>query len=166
MLRRRESTLLLKARRVPEKCLFPYDSFGTPYWRGRCSHRRLPAGRRECRRDGDASARQCERMRGRTSPPEVRGCAMQQWQGQETLLCRLGKAFHIYADDTAHEPLPRRWVELIRYLDEHERRSSEQSQRAAGGEPSRAETEHAVTTQEKLLHPREASAPKRSFCAN
>ena len=76
---------------------------------------------------------------------------MQQWQGQETLLRRLGKTFHIYADDTADEPLPRRWVELIRYLDEQERRSSEQSQRVAGGEASRAETEHAVTTQEKLL---------------
>ena len=46
---------------------------------------------------------------------------MQQWQGQETLLRRLGKAFHLYADDIAHEPLPRRWVDLIRYLDEQER---------------------------------------------
>ncbi len=46
---------------------------------------------------------------------------MQQWQGKETLLRRLGREFHIYADDIAHEPLPRRWVELIRYLDEQER---------------------------------------------
>ena len=91
------------------------------------------------------------RMRGRISPPKLRGCAMQQWQGPDTIFSRLGKAFHLYADDIAHEPLPMRWVELIRYLDEQERRSSEQSQRAAGGEASRAETEHAVTTQEKLL---------------
>ena len=62
---------------------------------------------------------------------------MQQWQGQETPLRRLGKAFNLYADDIAHEPLPRRWVEIIRYLDEQEGRSSELSQRAAGGETSR-----------------------------
>ena len=88
-------------------------------------------------------------MRGRTSPPEVRGCAMQQWQGQETLLRRLGKTFHLYGDDIAHEPLPRRWVDLIRYLDEQERKSSERS--AAREQASLAETELAVSKEEKVL---------------
>ena len=74
---------------------------------------------------------------------------MQQWQGQETLLRRLGKAFHIYADDIAHEPLPRRWVELIRYLDEQERKSCQPS--AAREQASLAEAELAVANQEKLL---------------
>jgi hypothetical protein len=46
---------------------------------------------------------------------------MQQWQEQNTILRRLGKAFHLYGDDIAHEPLPRRWVDLIHYLDEQEK---------------------------------------------
>jgi hypothetical protein len=74
---------------------------------------------------------------------------MQQWQGQETLLRRLGKTFHLYGDDIAHEPLPRRWVDLIRYLEEQERRSSEPS--AAREQASLAETELAVSKQEKVL---------------
>jgi hypothetical protein len=74
---------------------------------------------------------------------------MQQGEGQETLLRRLGKAFHLYANDIAHEPLPQRWVELIRYLDEQERKSSEPS--AAREQASLAEAELAVANQEKLL---------------
>jgi hypothetical protein len=74
---------------------------------------------------------------------------MQQWQGQDTILRRLGKAFHLYADDIAHEPLPRRWVDLIRYLDEQERKSSEPS--TSCEHASLAEAELAVATQEKLL---------------
>jgi hypothetical protein len=53
----------------------------------------------------------------------LRGYAMQ--QGQNTVLRRLGKAFHLYADDIAREPLPQRWVDLIRYLDEQERKRSD-----------------------------------------
>ena len=34
MLRRRETTVLLKACRVPKKCLFSYDTSGTPYSEG------------------------------------------------------------------------------------------------------------------------------------
>ena len=71
-------------------------------------------------------------------------------QGQDTILRRLGKTFHLYADDIAHEPLPRRWIELIRYLDEQERKSSEQSQSAGSGEASLGEAELAVANQEKV----------------
>jgi hypothetical protein len=34
----------------------------------------------------------------------------------------LAKALHAYYDDIMHEPLPRRWVDLIHHLDEQERR--------------------------------------------
>src|SRR6476660_2394156 len=95
--------------------------------------------------------RQCERKRWRTSSPRVRGCAMEQWQGQETLLRRLGKAFHFYADDIAHEPLPRRWVDLIRYLDDRERKSLERRQPAGDGEASLTKGDVAVRSQEKVL---------------
>jgi len=40
---------------------------------------------------------------------------------QETILERLGKALHVCMDDVTHEPLPRRWVELILFLEEKER---------------------------------------------
>ena len=40
---------------------------------------------------------------------------------QETILQRLGKTLHVRMDDITHEPLPRRWVELILYLEEQER---------------------------------------------
>jgi hypothetical protein len=55
----------------------------------------------------------------------------------------------LYADDVAHEPLPRRWVELIRYLDEQERKSPEPP--TACEQASLAEAELAVGNQEKLL---------------
>jgi hypothetical protein len=47
-------------------------------------------------------------------------CAMPQLQ--ETILERLGKALHVDMDDITREPLPRRWVELIHYLDEDEQK--------------------------------------------
>ena len=40
---------------------------------------------------------------------------------QETIIDRLGKTLHGRLDDITHEPLPRRWVDLIRHLDEQER---------------------------------------------
>jgi hypothetical protein len=46
-------------------------------------------------------------------------------QIQETILRRLGKALNVRFDDITHEPLPDRWVELIRHLNELERRHSE-----------------------------------------
>jgi hypothetical protein len=43
-------------------------------------------------------------------------------QGQDTILRRLGKALRVHVDTVVNEPLPTRWVELIRYLDEQEQR--------------------------------------------
>ena len=40
---------------------------------------------------------------------------------QETILERLGKALHARMDDITHEAVPRRWVELILFLEEKER---------------------------------------------
>ena len=39
----------------------------------------------------------------------------------DTILQRIGKAFHVHIDGITLEPLPRRWVDLILYLDEQER---------------------------------------------
>ena len=47
---------------------------------------------------------------------------------QETILQRLGKALHVQMDDITHEPLPRRWVDLILYLEEQERERAERAQ--------------------------------------
>jgi hypothetical protein len=49
---------------------------------------------------------------------------MRQAQGT-TILQRLGKALHVHDNDVTQEPLPRRWVDLIRHLDEQERRCSQ-----------------------------------------
>ena len=43
---------------------------------------------------------------------------------QETIIGRLAKRLHVRIDDITHEPLPRRWVELILYLEEQERERS------------------------------------------
>ena len=48
---------------------------------------------------------------------------------------RLAKALHLHYDEIANEPLPRRWVELIHYLDERERKSTQHSGNEA--EPGR-----------------------------
>jgi hypothetical protein len=52
-------------------------------------------------------------------------------QGQESIWTRLGKAMQGQAADATHEPLPRRWVDLIHHLDEQERRRSGCRQPAA-----------------------------------
>jgi hypothetical protein len=52
---------------------------------------------------------------------------------RETILQRLGKALHVQMDDITHEPLPRRWVELILYLEEHERTRSERHEPESRG---------------------------------
>lgn len=46
-------------------------------------------------------------------------------QVQDTILQRLGKALHVRGDGITHEPLPRRWVDLIHHLDAQERRRSQ-----------------------------------------
>jgi hypothetical protein len=69
-----------------------------------------------------------------TSPTEdIGGLRWQRWRQQrvcnmrfqETILGRLGKTMHVQMDDITHEPLPRRWVELILYLEEEERMRAE-----------------------------------------
>ena len=45
------------------------------------------------------------------------------WQAQE-FIRRIGKTLRTDNDDFAHEQLPERWVDLIRYLDERERQQS------------------------------------------
>ena len=49
---------------------------------------------------------------------EERACAM---LFQETILERIGKTLRGHDADITHEPLPRRWVDLILFLDEQER---------------------------------------------
>ena len=53
-------------------------------------------------------------------------------QGHTSFLERLSKALHLHYDDIAKEPLPRRWVDLIEYLDGEERKRSEDHQTGAG----------------------------------
>ena len=43
-----------------------------------------------------------------------------------SILRRLTKALHDQFDDIAHQPLPQRWVDLIHYLDEEERKGERQ----------------------------------------
>ena len=45
----------------------------------------------------------------------------------ESILRRLAKALHDQYDDIADQPLPRRWVDLIHYLDEQELKRAERS---------------------------------------
>ena len=42
---------------------------------------------------------------------------------------RIGTVLRDKNDDFAHEPLPERWVDLIHYLDEQERRECEEKAR-------------------------------------
>ena len=39
-------------------------------------------------------------------------------QDQESLLHRIGKALRAQSQDITHEPVPKRWVDLIHFLDE------------------------------------------------
>lgn len=50
------------------------------------------------------------------------------WQAHE-LIRRVGTALRTRYDDLIHEPLPERWVDLIHYLDEKERREAQERQR-------------------------------------
>jgi len=49
---------------------------------------------------------------------------------QETILERLGKTLRGHDKDITHEALPRRWVELILFLEEQERKQSERQPEA------------------------------------
>jgi hypothetical protein len=46
-------------------------------------------------------------------------------QGHASFLERISKALHVHYDNTVKEPLPERWIDLIQYLDEEERKRSE-----------------------------------------
>ena len=41
---------------------------------------------------------------------------------QQPLLQCIGKVLRVQSDEMAHEPLPNRWVDLINYLNEKEKR--------------------------------------------
>ena len=45
-------------------------------------------------------------------------------QGHGSILRRLGKVMH-EQDDITHETMPKRWVDLIHYLDEEEQKRAE-----------------------------------------
>jgi hypothetical protein len=47
----------------------------------------------------------------------------------------LGKVMHDRDDDITHEPLPRRWVDLIHFLDEQERKIDEDRTHASTTDP-------------------------------
>ena len=49
-------------------------------------------------------------------------------QGHASILGRLGKLLHDQDDDITHEPLPKRWVELIHRLNEEERKRTDARQ--------------------------------------
>jgi hypothetical protein len=51
-------------------------------------------------------------------------------QPQNPILERIRKALHAQYDDTVNEPLPQRWVDLIRYLNEKDRMRSETSEQS------------------------------------
>ena len=44
---------------------------------------------------------------------------------QETILEQLGRTFRSYDEGITREPLPRRWIDLILFLEEQERKRSE-----------------------------------------
>ena len=48
---------------------------------------------------------------------------------QQPLLQLIGKALRVQVDDIVHEPLPDRWVDLINYLNEKEKRRRDARQR-------------------------------------
>jgi hypothetical protein len=55
-----------------------------------------------------------------------------------SFLWRLGKALHVHFDGIANEPLPQRWIDLINYLNEKERRQGEPEQQVPPPIPPRA----------------------------
>jgi len=66
-------------------------------------------------------------------------------QVHNSILRLLGRVLHDQ-DEITHEPLPKRWVDLIHFLDEQERKNYERSLA-----DQVAEAELAVAKQEKVL---------------
>jgi hypothetical protein len=54
---------------------------------------------------------------------------------QDTIPRWLRHALHAQLDEVSHEPLPKRFVELIRYLDEQERGRSDDQKSESEGKP-------------------------------
>jgi hypothetical protein len=52
-------------------------------------------------------------------------------QAQESILQRIGKVLRTHDDAITHEPVPTRWVDLIHYLDQQERRRAERGRAEA-----------------------------------
>jgi hypothetical protein len=71
--------------------------------------------------------------------------------GFDSSLDLIAKRLRDDGDNVTREALPTRWVDLILYLDEQERKTCARSQHAAPREQSLGETERAVTRQEKVL---------------
>lgn len=51
------------------------------------------------------------------------------------ILRGIGRALHNANDHILQEPLPQRWVDLIRFLNEKERKEEEQRRASPGGPP-------------------------------
>ena len=51
-------------------------------------------------------------------------------QARYPILERIGKVLHEQLSDVAHEPLPERWMNVIKYLNDKERRQREIARRA------------------------------------
>ena len=49
-------------------------------------------------------------------------------QAQNSILVSIRKALHAQYDDAVREPLPQRWVDLIRYLNEKDQMRAEATQ--------------------------------------
>jgi hypothetical protein len=79
----------------------------------------------DSRWDGDLSNETSEVCARCAGAVEERVCAM---QFHETILERIGKTLRGHDEGITHEPLPRRWVDLILYLDEQERKRAERRQ--------------------------------------
>jgi hypothetical protein len=65
------------------------------------------------------------RVRASASTREV-GCAMA--LSYDTSLGMIAKTLRAKSEDITHEPMPERWVDLIRYLDEQERKRAAQAE--------------------------------------
>jgi hypothetical protein len=72
--------------------------------------------------------------------------------GYDNSLQLIAKGLRDDGESVTRATLPARWVDLIVYLVEQERKTSERSQSAACEQLSLVEAELVVTRQEKVLH--------------
>ena len=57
---------------------------------------------------------------------------------QSPIFDRIGKMLHAHFDEMVDEPLPKRWVDLIKYLNEKEREDEARRQRQKTVQPGRS----------------------------